>query len=272
MDTSALPAGGMETIGPETDAFVSIAPDQGLKPVIILCHERYGLVKHTCDLAQQFAGAGYFAMAPDFYSDWPGDKEALARGDVSADAPDAAVQKHVNAAVEYAKSNGGDPAKIAVVGICASGAYPILANAVNPEITANVIMYGGVGDKEWSLPADMRPVPYDDLIKACRAPFLGMWAEADWVCSIPDVLRLRNIFENNRQSYQFKIWRDMPHGWLNDTMPGRYRHRESGQAFLYILDWLDTVWAGDYPADKVRWDFQSDMRPDYDPKAFVRLA
>jgi carboxymethylenebutenolidase len=64
----------------------------------------------------------------------------------------------------------------------------------------------------------------------------------------------------------------MPHGWLNDTMPGRYRHRESERAFLSVLAFLHEVHAGGYPQDKVRWDFSSDMRPDYDPGVFTRIA
>jgi carboxymethylenebutenolidase len=272
VDTSALPAGGMRAIAAGTDAFVSIAPEEGPKPIIVLCHERYGLVKHTCDLTQQFAAAGYVGIAPDLYSDWDGDKEALQRGDVTADAPDPTIQRHITTAIDYAKENGGDPDRVAVVGICASGAYPILSNAVNPEIGANVIMYGGCQDREWTQPPEMRPVPYEDMIAACTAPFLGVFAEADWVCSIPEVLHLRNSLESHRKSYSFRIWRDMPHGWLNDTMPGRYRHRESNEAFLAILGWLDTVWAGGYPPDKVRWEFRSDMRPDYEPGTFTRLA
>lgn len=272
MDTSALAPGGMRSIAEETDAFVSIAPGDALKPIIVLCHERYGLVKHTCDLTQQFASAGYLGIAPDLYSDWDGDKDALARGDVSADAPDTTIQRHITASIDYAKENGGDPERVAVVGICASGAYPILANSVNPDITANVIMYGGCQEREWTAPQDMRPVPYEDMIEACTAPFLGVWAEADWVCSVPDVLRLRDSLEKHRKSYSFRIWRDMPHGWLNDTMPGRYRHRESNEAFLSILTWLDGVWDGAYPPDKVLWEFRSDMRPDYDPGLFTRLA
>jgi len=259
-------------IADATDAFVSVAPGEESKPIIVLCHERYGLVKHTCDLAQQFAGAGYVGIAPDLYSDWDGDKEALRRGDVMADASDMTVQKHINASIEYATKSGGDPTRVAVVGICASGAYPILANSVNQGITANVIMYGGCQEKEWTASPDLRPVPYEDMIAACTAPFLGVWAEADWVVSIPDVLRLRNSLEEHRKSYSFRIWRDMPHGWLNDTMPGRYRHRESNEAFISILDWLDRVWSGGYPPEKVLWEFRSDMRPNYEPGTFPRLA
>ena len=51
-------------------------PDRWAPPYrgMILCHERYGLVKHTLDLAARFASYGYICLAPDFASNWDGDK------------------------------------------------------------------------------------------------------------------------------------------------------------------------------------------------------
>jgi carboxymethylenebutenolidase len=272
MDMSSFPPGNVVDLGPTTQGFVSTAETTGPRPAVVLCHERYGLVKHTCDLVQRFASCGYLAIAPDFYSDYDGDVEAVKRGDVTVDVADATVQHHLGASLDWALKNGADPDRLNVVGICLSGSYPLLINAVRDDIAASVILYGGAQTKEWRDPDEKRPIPYEDIVAAITAPVLGVWAEADWVSSVYDVLRLRDALERNRKSYSFRVWRDMPHGWLNDTMPGRYRHRESEQAFLSVLEFLDQVHAGAYPADKVRWDFASDMRPDYDPGVFTRLA
>jgi carboxymethylenebutenolidase len=48
-------------------------------PAIVLMHERYGLVKHTCDLAERLARDGFVCIAPDFYYKHP-DQDALHRG------------------------------------------------------------------------------------------------------------------------------------------------------------------------------------------------
>ena len=49
-------------------AFVAL-PDAAAKaPAVIVVHERYGLVRHTCDLAERFARDGFVAIAPDLYS------------------------------------------------------------------------------------------------------------------------------------------------------------------------------------------------------------
>jgi hypothetical protein len=64
----------------------------------------------------------------------------------------------------------------------------------------------------------------------------------------------------------------MPHGWLNDTMPGRYRQREAGEAWDKILDFVDRVHAGYFAPDKVTIKFESDFAADYDFSKSVRYG
>ena len=86
------------------------------------------------------------------------------------------------------------------------------------------------------------------------------------------MLRLRNALEAHRKTYEFYLYRDMPHGWLNDTMPGRYRQRESEAAWAQILDFLQRVYAGNFAPDRVTWRFESDIAENYDFTKNVRLA
>src|SRR4051812_26615012 len=51
----------------------------GRYPVVVLMHERYGLVQHTKDLATRCAGDGYVVLAPDFFFKHP-DPAALHAG------------------------------------------------------------------------------------------------------------------------------------------------------------------------------------------------
>ena len=90
--------------------------------------------------------------------------------------------------------------------------------------------------------------------------------------SVEDVRRLRGVLEENRKSYEFKLFRDMPHGWMNSTMPGRYRPQQSEEAWSLIMDFLNRVFDGDFPKDRVVWRFQSDIAPAYDFSEKVRLA
>ena len=55
-------------------------------------------------------------------------------------------------------------------------------------------------------------------------------------------------------------------------MPGRYRPVEAEQAWSLLLDFLDRVYAGAFPKDRVTWRFESDIGTDYDFTQNVRLA
>ena len=239
---------------------------------IILGHERYGLVQHTLDLAAKFALHGFIALAPDMFSRWGGDKEALGRGDISVPLSDEDIISYMGDSLDYLLAHPlVDPGRVAAMGVCQSGEYPLVLNSVRKELAANIVVYGGAQQRSWE-PSDTRQAPYESILEQINAPVLGIWGEGDWVVSVENVRRLRNTLENYRKSYEFKLFKDMPHGWMNSTMPGRYRPKESEEAWSLILDFLQRVHAGDFPADQVIWRFQSDIAPSYDFSEKVRLA
>ena len=136
------------------------------------------------------------------------------------------------------------------------------------------IMLGALfgGADEAGLAAFQRYGALIGRIFQIRDDVLGIWGEKDQVVSVDDVLRLRNALEAHRKNYEFTLYRDMPHGWLNSTMPGRYREREAEQAWQQILDFMQRVHAGAFPADRVAWRFESNIATTYDFTKNVRLA
>ena len=161
--------------------------------------------------------------------------------------------------------------RVAVMGVCQSGEYPLVLNSVRHELAANIVVYGGAQKRAWEL-SETRKVSYESILERITAPVLGIWGEGDWVVSVPDVLRLRNTLELYRKNYEFTLFRDMPHGWMNSTMPGRYRPKQTEEAWGLILDFLNRVFEGDFPKDRVVWRFRSDTSPSYDFAQKVRLA
>ncbi|HZS02527.1 MAG TPA: dienelactone hydrolase family protein [Chloroflexota bacterium] len=261
------------TFGDRVQAFLAV-PERGTPPygAVVLGHERYGLVQHTLDLTAKFAAHGYVAIAPDMFSRWDGDKAALNRGDIQVPLSDADVRAYMGDSVDYLHTlREVDPARIAAMGVCQSGDYPLVLNSVRPEIAANVVVYGAAQPSMWEL-SERRPEPYEDILARITAPVLGIWGESDHVIPVDGMLRLRNTLEKHRKTYEFKLWRDMPHGWLNDTMPGRYRPKEAEEAWALIIDFLGRVFAGAIPRDRVTWRFESDIAVDYDFSKAVRHA
>lgn len=247
-------------IGEGTHAFLA-TPKRGEGPfgAVILGHERYGLVQHTLDLTAKFASYGYVCIAPDMASHYQGNKEALNRGDEHLELTDDEIRMYYSISLDHLQRLPDvDGDRIAAMGVCQSGGYPLLLNSVRDEIRANLIFYGGTRTP-------------DDVIAACKAPILGIWGELDHTISIQDVEQFRGTLERLGKSYDFKLYAEGPHGWLNDTMPGRYRQPESEAAWSYMIDFLGAVYAGGYPSNRIRRRYTSDVSVDYDFSKNVRL-
>src|ERR1700684_452756 len=117
-------------------------------PAIVLMHERYGLVKHTCDLAERFARDGFVCIAPDFYYQHP-DQDALHRGDVGYPIKDTESNEYIAPAVpELPKLQQVDRSKMAVKGVCQTGRHPLVYAAEHP-IAAALILVGAGRAKAW---------------------------------------------------------------------------------------------------------------------------
>ena len=263
-----IPPDELTQLGPASYGWVAV-PDavDTPAPVVVICHERYGVVQHTVELTEKFAAAGFIAVAPDFYADMDlsGERERL------PDISDATALRHLDAAVSYvhgldAYSSG---APIAVIGICRTGSYGILASAQRDDVTAVVMLYGGAQPREFEV-GELRSTPYVELIKAGSAPVLGIWGEKDHTMSVEHVRRIRDLLEDARRSYEFVMYPDLPHGWLNDTMPGRFRAEQALETFELIVSWLRaTMFAP--PAPGVSWRFTSTIAGDYDFANNTRL-
>jgi carboxymethylenebutenolidase len=144
------------------------------------------------------------------------------------------------------------------MGVCKSGGYPLLLNSVRSEVAANLMFYGGQTTKE-------------EVISVVSAPILGVWGELDHSISIESMRKFRHHLDKYNKSYEFKVLAEAPHGWLNDTMPGRYRQPQAEVAWAIMMDFLNRVYAGGYPPNRVRQKYDLDIADDYDFNKNVRL-
>jgi carboxymethylenebutenolidase len=259
--TDRIPPAELTPTGGGSAAWVS-TPDVDSAPIVVVCHERYGVVRHTTELADRFARAGFIAIAPDFFADMAltGEEERLPY------VPDDVVLRHLDAAIAHAFTlpAARPDSPVAVIGICRTGSYGILASASRTDIAAVVMLYGGAQEREFQT-GDLRPTPYEQLLAGGDAPVLGLWGERDHTMSIDDVRRVRDLLENAHRSYDFTVYADMPHGWLNDTMPGRFHRSESDDAFQSMVDWLaKSLHAGKSARHDVSWKFRARFSADYD--------
>ena len=86
-----------------------------------------------------------------------------------------------------------------------------------------------------------------------------------------DVQHFRNILEKHRKSYDIHVYKGAPHGWLNDTMPGRYRKEQAEAGWAAQQRFLTRVLSPDYGNDVVEWSFECAFSRDYDFSKNVRM-
>lgn len=258
-------AGGMP-------AFLAMPKGDGKQktPAVVLMHERYGLVKHTCDLAERFARDGFVCLAPDFFFKHP-DQDALHRGDAGYALKDGEAIEYLDAAVaELTTLPQVDAGKIAVKGVCQTGRHPLVYAAERKNIAAALVWYGAANAREWE-PNERYIKPLDDMLAVIACPILGVFGEADHLISLDDLRRFRNSLERHDKTFTIKVFAGAPHGWLNDTMPGRYRREAAEAAWALQREFLTHVFGGTYANCRRVQVYRCDYAADYDFSKNVRM-
>lgn len=251
---------------------VLFIPDSGPgSAAVIILHERYGLVQHTLDLAQKLADDGYVAFAPNLFSQWEGDQEALKAGNARVIMPDPECTRVVGLAIDLLRGDARTRSEeIFLMGVCQSGRYPIVVASQRSDISACVVFYGATQQRDWNA-GELQPLAMSDMVAKLKVPSLFVFGEADHTISLDNVRRMRDALETHRKSYRMQVLADAPHGFLNDTMPGRYRPCDTKLAWNMLLTFMQEVSAGQWPEQRVHWEFSCDSGHDYDFSKNVRL-
>src|SRR5215216_1656692 len=161
----------------EMPAFIAVPSADAKVPGVIVMHERYGLVRHTRDLAERFARDGFVAIAPDLFFRHP-DQEALHRGDVGCTISDADAVHHLASAIDALRAvSQTDPARLAVMGVCQTARHSLVL-AASHAIGAALVWYGAAQPREWAVNENYTR-PLEEIIAAIDCPVLGMFGEAD---------------------------------------------------------------------------------------------
>jgi carboxymethylenebutenolidase len=249
-------------------AFLAYPATSGRYPVVVLMHERYGLVAHTKDLARRCAGDGFVTLAPNFFYRHP-DQKNLNAGNSRYDLSDPeSVELLKSALAALANTSFADMSKLAVAGYCQTGRHPLVF-AAEVKIQAAVVWYGAASKREWEV-NKLQPRALDDIVAAVSCPVFGAFGSDDHLISVDDVRRLRNSLEEHKRSFDIHLYAGAPHGWLNNTMPGRYRKPQADAAWAAQQRFLKEVFAGEWRADAVRWRFESEFGTNYDFSKNVR--
>ena len=197
-------------------AYVS-APDNTQRvPAIVVVQGQTG-VDDFVEFSDMVARQGFIAAAPDLYHRDP--------TDCKDDAPtrrmrlrDATVIQDINATVNFLKSHKSvDPSRIGIVGFCMGGRIVYLMAAVNPDIQAGVMYYGGDTFSAWG----DGPSPFERTAQI-HCPIMGHFGEDDKNPSPADMERLDAELTRLAKPHEFYSYPNAAHAFANFGS-GNYR-------------------------------------------------
>jgi len=172
----------------------------------------------------------------------------------------------------FADVPNADATRLGMMGVCQTGRYPFVWAKHHP-LQACIALYGAAQKRDWEV-TDNQPWGMSGLIDALdprTTHVLGAFGEKDHIISFDDVVRLRAALEAANLNYQLTIYADAPHGWLNDTMPGRYRPAIAHATWDEIMAFLETTLVTGCDPNVIDWRFTARKSTDYDFTKNVRL-
>jgi carboxymethylenebutenolidase len=207
-------------------------------PVILVAMEIFGLHQYIKDVTRRLAKLGAFAVAPDYYFR----KGDLAKiGEMSQlmplvnAKPDAELIADLDAAVAWAKSQGGDTGRLGIIGFCRGGRTVWVYCANNANVRAGVAFYGPLVD-----PAGQKaiwPMSPMELAPQMKAPVLGLYGQADQGIPVTQVEAMRAALQGAGKTAALKIYPDAPHGFHADYRPS-YRQEAAEDAWRQMTAWF----------------------------------
>lgn len=208
-------------------------------PVALVVQEIFGVHEHIKDICRRFAKAGYLAIAPEMYSR-QGDVSKLEMNKIMpvvAKVPDAQVMSDLDAAVAWAKKNGGNTAKLGITGFCWGGRIVWLYAAHNPGLKAGVAWYGRLTPPPPDRANPLQPKHPTELAKDLKAPVLGLYGGKDTGIPQDTVEQMRKAIKDAGKPSEIIVYPEAQHGFHADYRPSY--NKEAAQAgWAKLLAWF----------------------------------
>lgn len=217
-------------------------PEKGSDfPIILVVQEIFGVHEHIKDICRRLAKLGYQAIAPELYARQGDPRQYSAIpdiiGNVVSKVPDSQVMNDLDACVTWARSNGGDSARLGVTGFCWGGRITWLYAAHNPAVKAGVAWYGRLVGAA----AAMTPKHPIDLAGELKGPVLGLYGGLDQGIPLDSVDRmnaaLKAASSKASQASSIHVYANAPHAF-NADYRSSYRKEEAEDGWRKMQTWF----------------------------------
>ncbi len=242
-DTTGLDAGEVQV--PVKDGQI---PAYRAKPsgksklgTIVVVQEIFGVHEHIKDLCRRLAHAGYYAIAPSLYArqgdaglyDMAHLKDLITN--VVSKVPDDEVMSDIDAAVDFADSDGGNAKKLGITGFCWGGRMVWLYAAHSKKVKAGVAWYGGLRGQPDPV---LRPRTAIELAPEIKAPVLGLYGGLDQGISAADIDAMRKaLADSGNTKSRIDVFPDAQHGFNADYRPS-YNEKDAKEGWTRMLGWM----------------------------------
>lgn len=226
----------------EIPAYRAMPDKKGKKfPVVLVIHEIFGVHEWIQDVCRRFAKLGYLAIAPSLYAR-QGDVTQMKEirdiiSKVVSKVPDSQVMSDLDAAVAWAKKNGGNTKKLSVTGFCWGGRQTWLYAAHNKNVDAGAAWYGGLVASERSPKNPNQPTFPIDVAKDLKVPVIGLYGGLDKGIPLDSVQMMQDELKKGKSNSEIVVFPNADHGFLADYRPS-YNKESSEDAWKKVQDWF----------------------------------
>ena len=203
---------------------------------LTVLQEAFGVNDHIRDVADRFADAGFFVVAPHLFHRNGAPEilyEEIDRAkSLIAEMTYEGLTNDLNATTDFLRSVGYGPSSIGVVGFCMGGSVALYA-ATLTSVGAAVTFYGGgVRTPRMGLP------PLSELAPELKAPWLGLFGDLDTGIPSDDVEALREAAAKASVATNVVRYANAGHGFHCDARPSAYNEEAALDAFRRTLDFF----------------------------------
>jgi carboxymethylenebutenolidase len=191
--------------GRTVETFVDYPESSGKTPVVLVIHEIFGLTDWAEEVADEFAAAGYIAVAPDLLSgmgpnggrttSFAQDEAIQAVGQLNPDQ----ITADLNAVAGYALKLPAANGKLFVTGFCWGGGQSFRFATNRRDLSAAFVFYG--------------PPPDKDAMTRIKAPVYGFYGgnDARIDATIPDT---KEAMKAAGKTYDPVVYEGAGHGFM----------------------------------------------------------
>lgn len=164
---------------------------------IVVIHEIFGMSDWVQMVTDEFAAAGYIAIAPDLLSGVSGLTDQNAIGKAIRDLPPDQITADLNAVADYVSKLPAANGKVAVAGFCWGGTQSFRFATNRPSLIAAFVFYGTGPDK----------------VDTITAPVYGFYAGDDARVDAT-VSKTHELMKAANKTYSVETYAGAGHGFM----------------------------------------------------------